>query len=134
MKLLSLLPLVLLIGCPSAPKDSDSTDTGTAPLTDEDGDGFTSDVDCDDTLADVNPDAPEICDGVDNDCDGQIDGASATDASTWYADTDGDGYGGPGLDRPRPPGTLRWPVARFNPFKISVVAGIPTTMHRNAAS
>ncbi len=95
MKLLSLLPLMLLIGCPSAPKDSDSTDTGTTPLTDEDGDGFTSDVDCDDTLADVNPDAPEICDGVDNDCDGQIDGASATDAGTWYEDGDGDGYGSP---------------------------------------
>ena len=95
MKLLSLLPLMLLIGCPSAPKDSDSTDTGTTPLTDNDGDGFTSDVDCDDTLADVNPDAPEICDDVDNDCDGQIDGASATDAATWYADTDGDSYGDP---------------------------------------
>ena len=34
----------------------------------------------------------EICDGVDNDCDGQTD-EGAADSLTWYADRDGDGHG-----------------------------------------
>jgi hypothetical protein len=51
--------------------------------------------DCDDTTADVSPDADERCDGVDQDCDGEIDEGEAVDAPTWYADTDGDGYGDP---------------------------------------
>jgi len=34
----------------------------------------------------------EICDDLDNDCDGSID-ESAIDAPTWYDDRDGDGYG-----------------------------------------
>ncbi len=51
------------------------------------------DTDCDDGDAAVNPDAMELCDGVDNDCDGATDEDDAADAATWYADTDGDGYG-----------------------------------------
>ena len=49
--------------------------------------------DCDDTDSAVNPDADEVCNGVDDDCDGQTDDDSATDRSTWYADADGDGFG-----------------------------------------
>jgi hypothetical protein len=49
--------------------------------------------DCDDTDAAINPEAIELCDGEDNDCDGTVDEADATDATTWYADADGDGYG-----------------------------------------
>ncbi len=49
--------------------------------------------DCDDAVASSNPSAFEVCDGVDNDCDGSIDGSNAINASTWYADSDGDGYG-----------------------------------------
>ncbi|GEM_PF-1220233 len=62
---------------------------------DADGDGFTSDVDCDDGDIAINPGATEICDGVDNDCNGDIDDADAgvTGRSTWYADADGDSYG-----------------------------------------
>jgi hypothetical protein len=41
--------------------------------TDNDGDGYDSTVDCDDNNAAVNPGATEVCDGIDNDCDGQID-------------------------------------------------------------
>jgi len=57
--------------------------------------GYTSDnTDCDDASADANPGAAEVCDEADNDCDGEVDEDSATDAATWYADNDGDGYGG----------------------------------------
>jgi len=51
-------------------------------------------TDCDDTNAAVNPGAAEICDTVDNNCDGDTDEEDATDATTWYGDMDGDGYGG----------------------------------------
>ncbi len=50
--------------------------------------------DCDDGDSAVNPGADEYCDGIDNDCDGDIDESSALDASTWYMDLDGDGFGG----------------------------------------
>ncbi len=49
--------------------------------------------DCDDTLADVNPGIAELCDGIDNNCSGDIDEATATDAIDFYLDADADGYG-----------------------------------------
>ncbi len=42
-------------------------------IVDNDGDGYASDVDCDDNNAEVNPGAVEVCDGIDNDCNGIID-------------------------------------------------------------
>ena len=54
--------------------------------------GFASAAgDCDDTRASVRPTAPEICDDLDNDCDGVID--ENTVAVPWYVDADGDGWG-----------------------------------------
>ncbi len=50
-------------------------------------------TDCDDGDAGANPGETESCDGADNDCDGDIDESGATGESTWYADSDGDGYG-----------------------------------------
>ncbi|MCP4803918.1 MAG: DUF2341 domain-containing protein [Proteobacteria bacterium] len=51
------------------------------------------DTDCDDAAIDVNPGETEVCNDVDDDCDGAIDEDDAADAGTWYADTDTDGYG-----------------------------------------
>ncbi|MFT5433812.1 MAG: hypothetical protein ACI9OJ_004520, partial [Myxococcota bacterium] len=45
-------------------------------VTDMDADGFGDNVDCDDAAAGVNPWAKDGCDGIDNDCDGFIDGAN----------------------------------------------------------
>jgi hypothetical protein len=59
---------------------------------DSDNDGFDTEVDCDDAHAVVNPDALEICDGMDNDCDGETD-VNPTDGDTFFADADADGHG-----------------------------------------
>jgi len=50
-------------------------------------------TDCDDTDTNANPLGTEVCDGADNDCDGTVDEADATDVVTWYQDSDADGYG-----------------------------------------
>ncbi len=50
----------------------------------------TSAWDCDDADASANPGESEVCDEVDNDCDGDVDEGVT---STFYADRDGDGYG-----------------------------------------
>ena len=49
--------------------------------------------DCNDSDKAVNPKATEICDGVDNDCDGATDPVNADGCTLWYVDKDGDGYG-----------------------------------------
>ncbi len=63
---------------------------------DLDGDGFqppeVGGTDCDDEDALLNPDQPEKCDGVDEDCDGSVD-EEPIDGLTWYLDGDGDGFG-----------------------------------------
>ena len=77
--------------------DTDPVDTGDTafePLSDTDGDGFTVEQgDCDDANAAVYPGAEEVCDGQDQDCDGVADDGVL---GTFYADTDGDGFGDAG--------------------------------------
>ncbi len=94
--------------------DDDDTDLGgtTTFHRDSDGDGYgasetTTDAceipsghvedasDCDDGDATIHPEATEVCDETDNDCDGDTDEDDAADVVTWYADNDGDGYGDP---------------------------------------
>jgi len=57
---------------------------------DEDGDGFSL-RDCDDADPAIHPDAAELCDGIDNNCDDAIDEGVLL---TFYMDADGDGFGG----------------------------------------
>lgn len=44
-----------------------------ADAVDADGDGFALDTDCDETEASVHPGAAELCNAVDDDCDGEVD-------------------------------------------------------------
>ncbi len=82
---------------PGATEDdcTDATDyncDGSVGYTDADEDGFAACEECDDGNADVHPLADEVCDDVDNDCDGEVD-VDAIDTTLWYADADADGYG-----------------------------------------
>ncbi len=48
--------------------------------------------DCDDADPAIHPGADELCNGLDDDCDGLAD-EDTVDAGTWHEDEDGDGYG-----------------------------------------
>ena len=88
------LLMLTLLSCRTDPVKFDAGITDTALLRDADGDGYYNDEDCDDTNPMVTPDAIEICDGFDNNCDGQIDEGVL---DTFYLDLDGDGFGDPEL-------------------------------------
>ncbi len=105
-----------LESCDDVDQDCDGTvDESAIDVTlyyaDTDGDGYgdasnttracelpsnhaTTGTDCDDGDSGVFPGAGETCDGVDQDCDGTVD-EDASDATHWYTDSDGDGYGDP---------------------------------------
>ncbi len=58
--------------------------------------GYTSDnTDCDDSNASVNPAEAEVCDFIDNNCDGNIDEGFLH--VTCYLDADNDNYGNPNV-------------------------------------
>ena len=54
---------------------------GCGPV-DSDGDGYKTDEDCNDTLASVNPEAEETCNGIDDNCDGQVDESEGCSCAT----------------------------------------------------
>ena len=104
-------------GCPSGPPDDTPEEPcdATPWYPDRDGDGFGDEYhplfacvtpddftdqpgDCDDTTAAVHPAATEECDGLDNDCDGEVD--ESTTPGTAHLDADGDGHGDPGVTSP----------------------------------
>ncbi len=76
--------------------DSEVPVESDTPTVDADGDGFAGDDDCDDSNEDVNPDAPERCNGIDDNCDGRDDASSEAFAGAegpLWVDNDADGYG-----------------------------------------
>ena len=80
----------------------DCQDDDCASVCDVDGDGHVDIAlggdDCDDNNGAVFPGNTEVCDGIDNNCDGLADdedpNLDPSDAG-WYADFDGDGFGNP---------------------------------------
>jgi hypothetical protein len=62
-----------------------------------------NDDDCDDTDPEVSPDAIEVCNDVDDDCDERIDDDDSdldlSTATIWYTDADSDGYGESGSEQ-----------------------------------
>ncbi len=75
--------------------DGDDFGTGTATASCmKPSDKVSRDGDCDDADRTINPDAIEVCGGVDENCDGTVDEATALGTTAWYVDADLDGYGG----------------------------------------
>lgn len=87
----ALLCTCFLSGCLP---DWDTYTARQALLTDADGDGFTPlDGDCSDADPARFPGADELCDGLDDDCDGEVDEDPLGEHTLWYLDSDADGWG-----------------------------------------
>jgi len=87
--------LALLTACKGdAPKSAGPTphsDNGDDAELDSDGDGFVDSEDCAPHDDRVFPGAEEVCDALDNNCDGTVDEGVE---STFFLDMDGDGFAG----------------------------------------
>ena len=62
----------LRVTAPGAQHSVSLTAEFASAVTDLDGDGHPAQTDCDDLDPDVYPGAPELCDGLDDDCDGAV--------------------------------------------------------------
>ena len=60
---------------------------------DDDNDGHPDEVDCGIVNPTIYPGAPEVCNGTDDDCDGQSDEENAEGCAPYYIDIDEDGWG-----------------------------------------
>lgn len=60
--------------------------------TDADADGYGAACDCDDDAPFINPDVAEVCDGEDNNCDGDVDEGCSSGGNPCFDDLDNDGY------------------------------------------
>ena len=87
----------MALGSAACTPDQKADPTRPPDVVDVDEDGFSADEDCDDANPDVRPDALEVCDGIDNNCDALVDDADPsldlTTATAFYEDADGDGHG-----------------------------------------
>ncbi len=75
-------------------KDTDKDGAGDACDGDKDGDGDPDNTDCKPEDPAISHAAKEVCDGVDNDCDGITDEEDAVGCGFLWLDQDGDGWGG----------------------------------------
>jgi N-acetylneuraminic acid mutarotase len=82
-------------------------------LVDNDNDGFAPPADCNDNDDQINPGAPELCDTIDNDCDGQVDEGTVGSGGTCN--------GGPG------PGVCAFGTLQCITGSIQCVLNTPST-------
>ncbi len=74
--------------------DTDEDGQGDACDADDDGDNDPDDSDCAPLNRNINHNALEACNGLDDDCDGDVDEGSGNDGcQNFYVDGDGDGFG-----------------------------------------
>jgi hypothetical protein len=90
--------------------DEEDADQCVVQYRDDDGDAFGMELDskclcqgadgwtetfgdCNDFDPNVNPEIPEICNTIDDDCDGAIDEVDSDGCSPYWLDQDGDAYG-----------------------------------------
>jgi hypothetical protein len=100
--------MVVFGGCPQPIEPECTEFEEVYVFVDADGDGYGTDepigytcavaegqslnnVDCDDAAPEIHPDAPELCDQLDNNCNELVD--EAVLKVPWYQDRDGDGFG-----------------------------------------